>query len=143
GYSPYFLLYGIHPVMSFDITEHTWQTLDWDRVQTHEELLAIRILQLMRRDPKLQEAYDSVRNSRKRAIDDIHKRNGGRFDFHQFEEGMYVWLRESQLDEIIGGKGLPTYSGPYIIHQKKEKGAYVLRELNGVILPGRVNVQRL
>ncbi|THU85287.1 hypothetical protein K435DRAFT_590636, partial [Dendrothele bispora CBS 962.96] len=49
GYSPYFLLYGIHPVMSFDITEHTWQTLDWDRVQTHEELLAIRILQLMRR----------------------------------------------------------------------------------------------
>lgn len=49
GYSPYYLLYGVHPVFSFDLTEATWQTLDWDKVRTHEDLLAIRIQQLKHR----------------------------------------------------------------------------------------------
>ncbi|THU82871.1 hypothetical protein K435DRAFT_603641, partial [Dendrothele bispora CBS 962.96] len=108
-----------------------------------EDLVAIRILQLKQRDPELLEAYDSVRKSRQCAIDDLERKLGGKFDFHEYEEGMYVWLRESQLDELKGGKGLPTYSGPYIIHEKRSTGSYILRELNGVILPGHVNAQRL
>ncbi|KAJ3791542.1 hypothetical protein GGU11DRAFT_751570 [Lentinula aff. detonsa] len=47
------------------------------------------------------------------------------------------------MDEIKGGKGLWTYSGPYIIHEKRERDSYVLKELSGAILPGHVNVRRL
>lgn len=32
GFSPYYLLYGAHPVFSFDLTEVTWQTLNWHTV---------------------------------------------------------------------------------------------------------------
>ncbi|KAJ3991299.1 hypothetical protein F5050DRAFT_1538368, partial [Lentinula boryana] len=39
GFSPYYLLYGVHPIFSFDITETTWQTLDWHNVRTHEDLI--------------------------------------------------------------------------------------------------------
>ncbi|KAK0216013.1 hypothetical protein IW262DRAFT_1393703 [Armillaria fumosa] len=56
---------------------------------------------------------------------------------------MYVWLRESQLDEIKGGKGEWTYSGPYIIHEKRARDSFVLRELSGAILKGHVNIRRL
>lgn len=41
GFSPYYLLYGTHPIFSFDLTEITWQTLDWHTVHTHEDLLAM------------------------------------------------------------------------------------------------------
>ncbi|KAJ7102009.1 hypothetical protein C8R44DRAFT_640956 [Mycena epipterygia] len=143
GFSPYYLLYGVHPVFSFDIDEITWQTLDWDKVRSHEDLLAIRAKQLSRRDPKLREANERIRQSRHRAIEDLAKRNHFKFDFADYEEGMYVWLRESQLDETKGGKGDWLYSGPYIIHEKRARDSFVLRELSGAILQGHVNIRRL
>ena len=143
GYSPYFLLYGVHPVFAFDIDEVTWQTLDWNKVRTHVELLAIRILQIQRRDPKMKEANERLKETRRRAIDDWAKRHHYHFDFADYEEGMYVWLRESQWDETKGHKGEWTYSGPYIIHEKRENDSFVLRELSGAILQGHVNIRRL
>ncbi|KAJ7136540.1 hypothetical protein C8R43DRAFT_893861 [Mycena crocata] len=143
GFSPYYLLYGVHPVFSFDVTEITWQTLDWDKVRTHEELLALRALQLSRREPKLEEASNKLRETRKRAIEDLHKRHHFMFDFADYDVGMYVWLRESRLDETKGDKEKWTYSGPYIIHQKRDRDAFVLRELSGAILKGHVNIRRL
>lgn len=143
GFSPYYLLYGAHPIFSFDITEITWQTLDWHMVHTHEELIALRALQLSRRDPKFREANERLRETRRRAIEDMAKRVGFQWDFSDYEVGMYVWLRESHIDEIKGGKGLWTYSGPYIIHEKREHDSFVLKELSGAILPGHVNIRRL
>ncbi|KAJ6617800.1 hypothetical protein B0H10DRAFT_2218182 [Mycena sp. CBHHK59/15] len=131
GFSPYYLLYGVHP------------TLDWHKVRTHEELLAIRALQLSRRDPKLEEASKKLRETRKRAIEDFHKRHHFMFDFSDYVEGMWVWLRESKLDETKGDKEKWTYSGPYIIHQKRDRDSFVLRELSGAILKGHVNIRRL
>ncbi|KAF8137981.1 hypothetical protein K438DRAFT_1996565 [Mycena galopus ATCC 62051] len=113
GYSPYYLLYGVHPVFSFDINEVTWQTLDWHKVRTHEELLAIRAQQLSRRDPKMREANEHIRESRRRAIDDLAKRHQYQFDFADYEEGMYVWLRESKLDETKGDKDNLVDDQPY------------------------------
>ena len=143
GFSPYYLLYGVHPVFSFDAVEETWQTLDWHMVHTHEDLLAIRILQLQRRDPKLHRANEKLRQSRLRAIQDWEKCYNHKFDFSDYEEGMWVWLRESQLDETKGNKGEGTYSGPYIIHEKRPNGSFVLRELSGAVIKGHVNVHRL
>ncbi|KAJ3831400.1 hypothetical protein F5878DRAFT_549603, partial [Lentinula raphanica] len=117
--------------------------LDWDQVQTTVDLIAIRILQLQRRDAKLRLSYAKVRASRQRAIDDQLKRHGGRYDFHEYEEGMYVWLRESQLETQKGNKTDWTYSGPYIIHEKTDNGSFVLRELDGTIMRGHANAQRL
>jgi hypothetical protein len=143
GYSPFFLLYGTHPTFSFDIDEHTWQTLDWHKVSIHEELIELRAKQILRRDKKMDEAIAQLRASRRKAMDDATKRNHYKFDFADFEEGMYVWLREAQLDEIKGGKGEWTYSGPYIIHKKLENDAYILRELSGAVRHGAVNIRLL
>ncbi|KAJ7743463.1 hypothetical protein DFH07DRAFT_721516, partial [Mycena maculata] len=103
----------------------------------------IRALQLSRREPKLEEASNRLRETRRRAIEDLHKRYHFRFDFADYEEGMYVWLRESKLDEIKGDKEKWTYSGPYIIHQKRDRDSFVLRELSGAVLKGHINIRRL
>ncbi|KAJ3749717.1 hypothetical protein EV360DRAFT_22848, partial [Lentinula raphanica] len=103
----------------------------------------MRARQLAHRDPKLKEANEKIRELRRRAIEDAAKRHGYQWDFKDYEEGMYVWLRESAIDEIKGGKGLWTYSGPYVIHEKRERDSFVLKELSGAILPGHVNIRRL
>jgi hypothetical protein len=48
GYSPYFLLYGVHLVFVFDITDHTWQTLDWHNVKMYSDLISLRAQQILR-----------------------------------------------------------------------------------------------
>ncbi|KAJ7581797.1 hypothetical protein C8J56DRAFT_716747, partial [Mycena floridula] len=49
GVTPYYLLYGIHPILAFDIADSTWQTLDWHLVRSTADLIQIRALQLQRR----------------------------------------------------------------------------------------------
>ncbi|RPD75748.1 hypothetical protein L226DRAFT_461626 [Lentinus tigrinus ALCF2SS1-7] len=103
----------------------------------------MRARQILRRNAELEKAHRKLRESRKRAIEDQAKRHRYQFDFADYEEGMYVWLRESRLDEIKGGKGEWTYAGPYIIHEKRDKDSYILRELSGAVMRGHVNVRRL
>ncbi|PIL30703.1 hypothetical protein GSI_06871 [Ganoderma sinense ZZ0214-1] len=143
GFSPYYLLYGQYPVFSYDVEEVTWQTLNWDEVHSHEDLVAMRARQIQRRDINLEKAHDRLRASRKKAIDDYARRHHHKFDFADYEEGMYVWLRESKLDEIKGGKGEWTYAGPYVIHEKRGRDSFILRELSGAVLKGHVNIRRL
>ncbi|THU83349.1 hypothetical protein K435DRAFT_556805, partial [Dendrothele bispora CBS 962.96] len=143
GFSPYYLLYGTHPVLSFDVTEATWQTLDWDKATSTTDLLALRILQLQRRDPNLEVASKELRKTRRRAIEDFEKRHHSQFDFSGYEPGMWVWLRESQLENLLGDKGHWTYSGPYIIHEKLQNDAFVLQEIDGALMKGHVNIRRL
>ncbi|EKM51439.1 uncharacterized protein PHACADRAFT_129409, partial [Phanerochaete carnosa HHB-10118-sp] len=50
GYTPFFLTYGQHALFPFDISDRTWHVLDWDTVQSTEDLLALRIKQLARRE---------------------------------------------------------------------------------------------
>ncbi|KAJ7125855.1 hypothetical protein C8R46DRAFT_828355, partial [Mycena filopes] len=96
-----------------------------------------------RRDSKLDEANKRLRETRRRAIADLHRRQHFMFDFADFNVGMYVWLRESKIDETKGDKEKWMYSGPYIIHQKRDRDSFVLRELSGAILKGHVNIRRL
>ena len=57
GYTPYFLLYGHHPILAFDVADCMWEVLDWHTVHSTEDLLAIRTQQILRRDKKLAEAH--------------------------------------------------------------------------------------
>ena len=56
GYSPYYLLYGQHPLLLFDITNSTFHVLDWPKVKNMVQLLALRIQQLDQRNVLLLEA---------------------------------------------------------------------------------------
>jgi len=53
GYPPYFLLYGHFPFFAFDFADRTWDTLDWHNVTSTEDLLALWMQQILRRDKKL------------------------------------------------------------------------------------------
>jgi hypothetical protein len=142
GYSPYFLLYGVHPVFAFDITDHTWQTLDWHDVKSYADLITLRAQQILRRDELLNPALEDLRRARLRSIENMNRKMRYH-SFKDFEPGMWVWRHETHLEGQHGHKEEMRWSGPYIIHEKHPNDVYTLRELSGVVIRGTVTVHRL
>ena len=117
GYTPCFLLYGQHPILAFDIADHTWEVLDWHTVHSTKDLIAIRIQQILRRDKKLVEVHEQQRITRQRAVDDFNKKFEKVLVDNDFEVGTWVLVHETWLDTQQGNKGALHWTGPFIIHQ--------------------------
>ncbi len=52
GYSPYYLLYGQHLLLLFNVANSTFHILDWPKVMNTIELLALHMQQLDQRYKK-------------------------------------------------------------------------------------------
>jgi hypothetical protein len=50
GYSPYYLLHGLHPLLPFDLFEATFLVEDFRSGMSTSDLLALRIQQLQKHD---------------------------------------------------------------------------------------------
>src|SRR5258708_31376413 len=56
GYSPYYLLYGQHPLHPFDVIDVTYHTREWEKATDTKELLALRMQQLAQKKDSLDDA---------------------------------------------------------------------------------------
>lgn len=53
GFAPCYLLYGHSPLLAFDISDRTWDTLDWHIVHSTVDLIALRAQKIVQRDRNL------------------------------------------------------------------------------------------
>jgi hypothetical protein len=143
GYPPYFLLYGRHPFFAFDFTDKTWDTLDWHSVASTEDLLALRMQQILRRDKKLVLAMEQQKCVRQRAVDDFNRKHEHYLSSGSFILGTWVLLHETWLDSQMGHKGVLRWTGPYIVHKRLRDTTYQLRELDGTVMRGSIAANRL
>ncbi|KJA14187.1 hypothetical protein HYPSUDRAFT_112278, partial [Hypholoma sublateritium FD-334 SS-4] len=103
----------------------------------------IRALQIARRDEVAEQAHRHARLARQRAIDDFNRKYKAHASFNDYDVGMWVLRHETWLDGQKGNKDLWRWSGPYIIHEKRENDSYVLRELDGTVMRGHITAHRL
>ncbi len=143
GYTPYFLLYGMHCLFPFDLTDRTWYALDWDEVTSTEDLLTLRIAQLTRHDDDVSRARANLDASRQRAVDDFNRRHHDRLRAREFEPGTWVLLHETWLDAQHGNKGALRWAGPYVVALRYPNGSYRLRELDGSLMKSSAPGSRL
>ena len=143
GYPPYFLLYGRHPFFGFDFADRTWDTLDWHTVSSTEDLLALRMQQILRRDKKLVLALEQQKRVRQRAVDNFNRKHEHYLSSGSFIIGTWVLLHETWLDSQMGNKGALRWTGPYIVHRQLRDTTYQLRELDGTVMRGSVAANRL
>jgi transposase InsO family protein len=133
GFSPFYLLYGVDPVLPFDLTEATYLVHGFHSGMTTEELLALRIRQLEKRPDDLAHAAATIRQARlhsKEQFEELFKR---RLTTHVFKQGELVLVRNSQVEKELDRKSKPRYLGPYQIVRQTKGGSYVLKELDGAV----------
>jgi hypothetical protein len=127
------LLYGVEPLFPFDITDQTWYALEWDKVRTSEELLALRMRQIARRDEDIIAASKKSLISRTKSAAYFFEKHKNRIVTGNYEPGTLVLVYNEYLDNQFGKKGLPRWNGPFVVIQKRPSGAFVLAELDGSV----------
>lgn len=140
GYTPYYLLYAQNPVFGFDLADRTWFALDWYAVKDTEDLIALRLKQITRREQDVGKALDRLNQARKRAVEDLEKGRGP--SSKVLDVGTLVLVHQTWLDGQHGNKGALRWAGPYVV-DKVMGQFYELRELDGTRMKGRFAVDRV
>jgi hypothetical protein len=144
GVSPFRFNYGYEPIMPIEEEVPGWSFLKWSEVKTTAELLALRTLQLQRRDEDYEEITLRLRRNReqkKENFDSTHVLHP-----EPFQVGDLVLLHNTQRegDMTREQKMRFRWLGPYRVTKAiPEKGTYILAELDGAELGGTVAGNRL
>ena len=144
GRSPFWVVYGREAVLPIELKFRTWRILEWEKVQSRAELLALRTRQLMGRDEDLEE----VRLRKQR------KRMEGKEAFDQTRQIRHAEIKEedlvlkhdsiAEIDMSRSRKLSYKWLGPYKVRKAiPDKGTYLLEEFDGTQLAGTYSGNRL
>jgi hypothetical protein len=134
GYSPFYLLHGVHPVLPLDIVDATFLVTGFHSDMTAEELLTLRMRQLSRHKEDIEKAAENLRAARFKSREQFIKRFEKKIQNIQYKKGDLVLKRNFQVESTINKlKFVPRYLGPFEVVRQTTRGNYLLKELNGAI----------
>lgn len=143
GFSPYYLLYGQHPLLGFDLREMTFMVEGYRSNMPAAELLALRIRHLERRPEDIARAAAALQKTRLASKEQFERRFAHRMQKENFQPGELVLVRNNAIEQEHSRKHKPRYLGPYEIVRRTLGGAYVIKELNGNISRTGIAAHRL
>jgi hypothetical protein len=138
GFSPFYMLHGVHPVLPFDLTEATFMIQGYRKGISSSELLALRIRQLQKRPEDLEQAAQALIKSRFRSKAQFEKRFMRRLRRAPLKAGDLVLIRNTRIEQEMNRKHKPRYLGPYVLREPKTSGTWSINELDGT--PSRTSV---
>lgn len=95
GFSPYYLLYGHHPLLSFDLREMTYMMEGYHSGMAASDLLALHIQHLQRRSEDIERATEALRKSRLASKEQFKKRFAYKLQKESYQAGDLVIVQNS------------------------------------------------
>ena len=143
GFSAYYLLHGVHPILPFDLTEASFMVNGFTTKMSTSDLLALRIRQLERHPADILQAAQTLKEARFRSKAQFEKRFHRKLRNSLYKKGDLVLVRNTAVEKELNKKTKPRYLGPYEIDRRTKGGSYVLKEMDGTILRQGIAAFRL
>ena len=143
GFSAYYLLHGVHPVLPFDLADATFLIDGFTSGLSSTDLLVLRMRQLERRKEDLEKAAQALQKARFKSKEEFEWKFRKRMRRDHYKPGELVLVRNSGEEMKMNRKTKPRYLGPYEVVRKTKGGSYVLQELDGTTLREGVAAFRL
>ncbi|GJS42716.1 reverse transcriptase domain-containing protein [Tanacetum coccineum] len=135
GDTPFSLTYGTEAVIPAEIGMPTYRTAVVDAVHNDEELrLNLDLLEERHERAAIREAKAKLKmtkyyNTKVRGV--------------TFRPGDFVYRSNEASHAMDGGKLGPKWEGPYEVTEALRDGAYMLRSMDGTVLPRTWNIANL
>jgi len=143
GFSAYYILHGIHPVLPVDLADSTFLVEGFRSGISSVDLLVLRMRQLERRQEDIDSAAKALAKARFKSKEDFEWKYRRRLRREFYRPGELVIVRNSEIEMRLNRKTKPRYLGPYEVCRRTQGGSYVLKELDGTILRQGVAAFRL
>ncbi|THU92224.1 hypothetical protein K435DRAFT_563752, partial [Dendrothele bispora CBS 962.96] len=142
GFSPFYILHGLHPLLSFDLTEASFLVDGWSDHMTDEDLITLRIKQIESQHQDVQLAAETLRVNRFKTKAQFES-HAKRLLTDHYEKDQLVLVKNSWIAHDLGRKSKPRWLGPYAIVRRTKGGSYIIRELNGNVSRQGIAATRL
>ena len=145
GFSPYYLLHGVHPLLPGDLADATFMVSKFKPGMTTTELIEARTQQLLRLPEDTAKARNILRQSRFRSKEAFEKKYARRIQKEAYEPDDLVLIRNNPIENSVSieRKTANRYMGPYHVIRQTQGGSYALAEMDGSLLRHNVAAYRL
>lgn len=131
GYSPYYLLHGVEPVLPLDLFESTFMVQGFKKDMSTIDMLALHIQQLEKREEDIAKAAALLEKMRFTSKAQFERRFSKRLSKQIFSKGDLVLMRNSQVEKEMNRKSKNRYLGPFVVVKQVTGGSYELSEMDG------------